>query len=108
MDGTHGCISVDATPMEGTKWKQQSIDLEDIMELDTHEHFGRAGRSDTYLGELVELNESDTYISELSELSNTTLELSELSDTKDGAGLAAEQNGSFSAQGKVQYGFVSF
>ena len=39
-----------------------------IMELDKHEHFGRAGRSDTYLGELVELNQSDTYISELDEL----------------------------------------
>nr|VDD37281.1 unnamed protein product [Brassica oleracea] len=75
--------------MEGTKWKQRSIDLEDIMELDTHEHFGRAGRSDTYLGELVELNQSDTYISELdglSELSDTRLELNELSDTEDGAG----------------------
>ena len=56
----------------------RSIGLEDIMELDTHEHFGRAERSDTYLGELVELNQSDTYISELdelSELSDTTLEL---------------------------------
>ncbi|KAL0897949.1 hypothetical protein Bca101_081910 [Brassica carinata] len=45
MDGTRGCISLDVTPMKGTNWKQQSIDLEDIMELDTHEHFGRAGRS---------------------------------------------------------------
>ncbi|CAG7885561.1 unnamed protein product [Brassica rapa] len=88
------CISVDATPMEGTKWKQQSIDLEDIMELDTHEHFGRVRRSDTYLGELVELNQSDTYISELdelSELSDSSLELNELSDTKDGAGLAVKK-----------------
>ncbi|KAF3572930.1 hypothetical protein F2Q69_00058435 [Brassica cretica] len=55
------------------------------MDLDTHEHFGRVGRSDTYLGELVELNQSDTYISELdklSKLSDTTLKLSELSDAK--------------------------
>ncbi|WZY86932.1 hypothetical protein YC2023_033316 [Brassica napus] len=92
----YGCISVDATPMEGTKWKQQSIDLEDIMELDTHEHFGRVRRSDTYLGELVELNQSDTYISELdelSELSDSSLELNELSDTKDGAGLVSGRNG---------------
>uniref|UniRef100_M4FER6 Uncharacterized protein n=1 Tax=Brassica campestris TaxID=3711 RepID=M4FER6_BRACM len=59
------CIYVDATPMEGTKWKQRSIDLEDIMELDTHDHFGRARRSYTYLGELVELIQSDNYISEL-------------------------------------------
>ncbi|KAF3494778.1 hypothetical protein DY000_02056514 [Brassica cretica] len=80
--------------MEATKWKQRSIDLEDIMELDTHEHFGRSGRSDTYLGELVEQNQSDTYLgelveqnqsdtymSELSELSDTSLALNELSDT---------------------------
>ncbi|KAF2606372.1 hypothetical protein F2Q68_00044111 [Brassica cretica] len=55
------------------------------MDLDTHEHFRRVGRSDTYLGELVELNQSDTYISELdklSKLSDTTLKLSELSGTK--------------------------
>ena len=86
----------------------RSIGLEDIMELDTHEHFGRAERSDTYLGELVELNQSDTYISELdelSELSDTTLELSELRDTEDGAGLAAGQNGHFSAQRKVHKKF---
>ncbi|WZY86576.1 hypothetical protein YC2023_032960 [Brassica napus] len=58
------------------------------MELDTHEHFGRAGRSGTYLGEVVELNQIDTYIYELddlSELSDTSLELNELSDTEDGA-----------------------
>ena len=48
--------------------------------------------------ELDEL--SDTTL-ELDELSNTTLELSKLSDTEDGAGLAAERNGSCSAQGKV-------
>ncbi|WZZ20637.1 hypothetical protein YC2023_122024 [Brassica napus] len=51
-------------------------------------NFGRAGRSDTYLGELVKLNRSDTYISELdelSELSDTSLELNELSDTEEGA-----------------------
>uniref|UniRef100_A0A0D2ZQR0 Uncharacterized protein n=1 Tax=Brassica oleracea var. oleracea TaxID=109376 RepID=A0A0D2ZQR0_BRAOL len=55
------------------------------MDLDTHEHCGRVGRSDTYLGELVELNQSDTYISELdklSKLSDTTLKLSEINDTK--------------------------
>uniref|UniRef100_M4FD15 Uncharacterized protein n=1 Tax=Brassica campestris TaxID=3711 RepID=M4FD15_BRACM len=98
-----GCISVDATPMEGTKWEQQSIDLEDIMELDTHEHFGRVRRSDTYLGELVELNQSDTYISELeelSELSDFSLELNELSDTEDGAGLVSGRNGSFQPKEK--------
>nr|VDD35873.1 unnamed protein product [Brassica oleracea] len=57
-----------------------------IMELDTHEHFGRAGGSDTYLGELVELNQSDTYICELdklSKLSDTTLKLNELSDIEE-------------------------
>ena len=77
------------------------------MELDTHEHFGRAGRSDTYLGELVELNQSDTYISELdglSELSDTRLELNELSDTEDGAGLVAGRNEPFSAQRKIRPG----
>ncbi|KAF2599175.1 hypothetical protein F2Q68_00010176 [Brassica cretica] len=69
-------------------------------------NFGRAGRSDIYLGELVELNQSDTYISELdelselSELSDTSLELNELSDTEEGAGLVAGRNGHFSAHGK--------
>ncbi|KAF3526804.1 hypothetical protein F2Q69_00047835 [Brassica cretica] len=48
-----------------------------IMELDKHEHFGRAGRSDTYLGELVELNQSDTYISELDELNTRLVRSSE-------------------------------
>ena len=65
--------------------------------------FGRAGRSDTYLGELVELNQSDTYISELddlSELSDTSLELNELSDTEDGAGLVAGRNGPFQPKEK--------
>ncbi|KAF2544201.1 hypothetical protein F2Q68_00031585 [Brassica cretica] len=51
-------------------------------------------RSDTYLGDLVELNQSDTYISELDELS-------ELRDTEAGASLAAGRNGPCSAQGKV-------
>ncbi|WZZ70297.1 hypothetical protein YC2023_081667 [Brassica napus] len=88
MDGTRGCISVDSAPMEGTEWKQRLIDLEDIMELDTHEHFERAGRSDTCFGELDELSElSDTTL-ELDELSDTNLELNELNDTEDGAGLA--------------------
>uniref|UniRef100_A0A0D3AT32 Uncharacterized protein n=1 Tax=Brassica oleracea var. oleracea TaxID=109376 RepID=A0A0D3AT32_BRAOL len=70
-------------------------------------NFGRAGRSDTYLGELVELNQSDTYISELdelselSELSDTSLELNELSDTEEGAGLVVGRNGHFSAHGKI-------
>ncbi|KAG2311712.1 hypothetical protein Bca52824_023269 [Brassica carinata] len=100
MDENRGCISVDATPIGGTKWKQRSIDHKDIMELHTHEHFGRAGRSDTYLGELVELNQSDPYISVLSDLGDTTLELSELSDTEDGAGLAAERNRSFQPKEK--------
>ncbi|KAG5384664.1 hypothetical protein IGI04_036134, partial [Brassica rapa subsp. trilocularis] len=71
-------------------------------------NFGRAGRSDTYLGELVELNQSDTYISELdelSELSDTSLELNELSDTEDGAGLVAGRNGPFSAQRKIHNKF---
>ena len=70
--------------------------------------FGRAGRSDTYLGELVELNQSDTYIYELdemSELSDTSLELNELSDTEDGAGLVAGRNGPFSAQRKIHNKF---
>ncbi|KAF2541664.1 hypothetical protein F2Q68_00030684 [Brassica cretica] len=75
------------------------------MELDTHEHFGRAGRSDTYLGELVELNQGDTYISELDELSDTILELNELSDTEDGAGLVAGRNEPFSAQRKIHNKF---
>jgi len=71
-------------------------------------NFGRAGRSDTYLGELVELNQSDTYIyelDELSELSDTSLELNELSDTEDGAGLVAGRNGPFSAQRKIHNKF---
>ncbi|KAG5384329.1 hypothetical protein IGI04_035799 [Brassica rapa subsp. trilocularis] len=44
-------------------------------------HFGRAGRGDTYLGELDELSElSDTTLEldELSELNDTSLELNEL------------------------------
>ena len=44
-------------------------------------HFGRAGRSDIYLGELDELSElSDTTLEldELSELNDTSLELNEL------------------------------
>ncbi|CAG7860619.1 unnamed protein product, partial [Brassica rapa] len=70
--------------------------------------FGRAGRSDTYLGELVELNQSDTYIyelDELSELSDTSLEQNELSDTEDGAGLVAGRNGPFSVQRKIHNKF---
>ena len=43
---------------------------------------------------------SDTTL-ELDELRDITLEVSELSDTGDGAGLAAERNGPFSAQRKV-------
>uniref|UniRef100_A0A0D3BQS7 Uncharacterized protein n=1 Tax=Brassica oleracea var. oleracea TaxID=109376 RepID=A0A0D3BQS7_BRAOL len=68
-------------------------------------NFGRAGRSDTYLGEL---NQSDTYLSELdqlSELSDTSLELNELSDTEEGAGSVAGRNGSFSAHGKIHKQF---
>ncbi|KAF2606370.1 hypothetical protein F2Q68_00044112 [Brassica cretica] len=78
------------------------------MELDTHEHFGQAGGSDTYLGELVELNQSDTYICELdklSKLSDTTLKPSELSDTEVGACLVAGRNGPFSAHGKIHNKF---
>ncbi|KAG5393333.1 hypothetical protein IGI04_023296 [Brassica rapa subsp. trilocularis] len=59
-------------------------------------HFGRAGRGDTYLGELDELSElSDTTLEldELSELNETSLELNELSNTEDGAGSAAGRNG---------------
>ena len=71
-------------------------------------NFGRAGRSDTYLGELVELNQSNIYISELdelSELSDTILDLNELSDTEEGAGLVAGRNGSFSAHQKIHKKF---
>ncbi|KAF3547870.1 hypothetical protein DY000_02007226 [Brassica cretica] len=71
-------------------------------------NFGQAGRSDTYLGELVELNQSDIYISELdelSELSDTILDLNELSDTEEGAGLVAGRNGSFSAHRKIHKKF---
>ncbi|WZZ03291.1 hypothetical protein YC2023_089212 [Brassica napus] len=61
-------------------------------------HFGRAGRGDTYLGELDELSElSDTTLEldELSELNDTSLEVNELSNTEDGAGSAAGRNGPF-------------
>ncbi|CAG7885563.1 unnamed protein product [Brassica rapa] len=78
---------------------------DDATMLDTHEHFGRAGQSDTYLGELVELNLSDNYISELDELSDTSLELNELSDIEDGAGLVSGRNGPFSAQRKIHNKF---
>ena len=47
---------------------------------------------------------SDTTL-ELDELRDITLEVSELSDTGDGAGLAAERNGPFSAQRKVHKKF---
>ncbi|WZZ26006.1 hypothetical protein YC2023_009407 [Brassica napus] len=66
-------------------------------------HFGRAGRSDIYLGELDELSElSDTTLKldELSELSDTMLELNELSNTEDGAVSAAERNGPFQPKEK--------
>ncbi|KAL0684350.1 hypothetical protein Bca4012_051198 [Brassica carinata] len=71
-------------------------------------NFGRAGRSDTYLGELVELNQSDTYISELdepSEISDASLELNELSDTVEEVGLVAGRNEPFSAHGKIHKKF---
>ncbi|KAG5388659.1 hypothetical protein IGI04_030200 [Brassica rapa subsp. trilocularis] len=55
-------------------------------------HFGRGGRSVTYLDEL-------------SELSDTSLELNELSDTEDGAGLVAERNGHFSAHREIHNKF---
>ncbi|WZY99626.1 hypothetical protein YC2023_071955 [Brassica napus] len=66
-------------------------------------HFGRAGRGDTYLGELDELSElSDTTLEldELSELNDTSLELNELSNTEDGAGSAAGRNGPFQPKEK--------
>ncbi|KAF3535882.1 hypothetical protein F2Q69_00022191 [Brassica cretica] len=71
-------------------------------------NFGRAGRSDTYLGELVELNQSDTYISKLdepSEISDASLELNELSDTEEEVGLVAGRNEPFSAHGKIHKKF---
>ncbi|WZY99877.1 hypothetical protein YC2023_072206 [Brassica napus] len=64
----------------------------------TRIHFGRAGRGDTYLGELDELSElGDTTLEldDLSELNDTILELNELSNTEDGAGSAAGRNGPF-------------
>lgn len=66
-------------------------------------HFGRAGRGDTYLGELDELSElSDTTLEldELSELNGTSLELNEPSNTEDGAGSAAGRNGPFQPKEK--------
>ncbi|KAF3572931.1 hypothetical protein F2Q69_00058439 [Brassica cretica] len=75
---------------------ETKLDKEATM-VEPEANFGRAGRSDTYLGELVELNQSDTYISkldelsELSELSDTSLELNELSDTEEGAGGVVEE-----------------
>ncbi|KAG5388604.1 hypothetical protein IGI04_030145 [Brassica rapa subsp. trilocularis] len=66
-------------------------------------HFGRAGRGDTYLGELDELSElSDTTLEldELSELNDTSLELNEPSNTEDGAGSAAGRNGPFQPKEK--------
>ncbi|WZY93533.1 hypothetical protein YC2023_065862 [Brassica napus] len=66
-------------------------------------HFGRAGRGDTYLGELDELSElSDTTLEldELSEQNDTSLELNELSNTEDGAGSAAGRNGPFQPKEK--------
>ncbi|WZZ08281.1 hypothetical protein YC2023_094202 [Brassica napus] len=55
-------------------------------------HFGRGGRSVTYLDEL-------------SELSDTSLEPNELSDTEDGAGLVAERKGHFSAHREIHNKF---
>ncbi|KAG5383487.1 hypothetical protein IGI04_034957, partial [Brassica rapa subsp. trilocularis] len=66
-------------------------------------HFGRAGRGDTYLGELDELSKlSDTTLEldELSEQNDTSLELNELSNTEDGAGSAAGRNGPFQPKEK--------
>ncbi|CAF2134262.1 unnamed protein product [Brassica napus] len=103
LDPTEVSPSDDAT-ME-LNGSNDQLTFEDIIELDTHEHFGRAGQSDTYLGELVELNLSDNYISELDELSDTSLELNELSDIEDGAGLVSGRNGPFSAQRKIHNKF---
>ncbi|KAF3596503.1 hypothetical protein DY000_02020850 [Brassica cretica] len=81
---------VDPSQDDATKVEPKTnLEMEglNIMELDTHEHFERAGRSDTCFGELGELSElSDTTL-ELDELSDTNLELNELNDTEDGAGL---------------------
>ncbi|CAG7863959.1 unnamed protein product, partial [Brassica rapa] len=66
-------------------------------------HFRRAGRGDTYLGELDELSElSDTTLEldELSKLNDTSLELNELSNTEDGAGSAPGRNGPFQSKEK--------
>ncbi|WZZ21667.1 hypothetical protein YC2023_123054 [Brassica napus] len=66
-------------------------------------HFGRAGRGDTYFGELDELSElSDTTVEldELSELNDTSLELNEPSNTEVGAGSAAGRNGPFQPKEK--------
>ena len=41
------------------------------------EHFGRAGRRKTHLGELVELNRTDTYLGELVQLNQSDTYLAE-------------------------------
>ncbi|KAG5376337.1 hypothetical protein IGI04_040933 [Brassica rapa subsp. trilocularis] len=72
-------------------------------------HFGRAGRGDTYFGELDELSElSDTTVEldELSELNDTSLELNEPSNTEDGAGSAAGRNGPFQPKEKTLLSFL--
>ena len=106
----NACNPVDAYLWMPHLWKElngsnDQLTFEDIIELDTHEHFGRAGQSDTNLGELVELNLSDTYISELDKLSDTSLELNELSDIENGAGLVSGRNWPFSAQRKIHNKF---
>ncbi|WZZ40917.1 hypothetical protein YC2023_037176 [Brassica napus] len=67
-------------------------------------HFGRAGRSDTYLGELhelSELNDTTLELDELNGLSDTSLDMDELSNTEDRAGSAAGRNGHFQPKEKI-------
>ncbi|KAF3598321.1 hypothetical protein F2Q69_00035190 [Brassica cretica] len=49
----------------------------DVATQDVLEHFGRAGRSKTHLGELVELNRIDTYLGELVQLNQSDTYLAE-------------------------------
>ncbi|WZZ77616.1 hypothetical protein YC2023_098188 [Brassica napus] len=99
-DRTKLKVSNDGAQLDPTKVSPS----DEATMVEPEANFGREARSDTYLGELVELNQSDTYISELdelSEVSDTSLELNELSDTEEGAGLVAGRNEHFSAHGKI-------
>lgn len=52
------------TPLDATLISYATLEKlrPDNVNLDVVEHFGQAGRSETHLGQLAELNQTDTYL----------------------------------------------